>query len=155
MWHRWKIWAIGLFLTVNQSVFTENEVANQWHRREHSNLCPTLHKRTCAFCLWYACDSLPRTVKDYNRGDLYIFITKCRNCSSCYFDTLVYVIIIWPLVLDNLPNRFFHGHWPGTTCYLTQKVWILHGILKFFNGSQCVKFVPETLYFILHCLYLS
>ena len=41
----------GPFLTVNQSMFTENEAANQWHCRAHYNLCPTLQKRTCAFCL--------------------------------------------------------------------------------------------------------
>ena len=40
----------GPFLTVNQSIFTEVEVANEWHCITH-NLCPTLHKRTCAFCL--------------------------------------------------------------------------------------------------------
>ena len=42
----------GPFLTVNQSMFTENDVANQWHSWAHNNLCPTLHKRICAFCLW-------------------------------------------------------------------------------------------------------
>ena len=36
----------GPFQTVNQSMF--REVANQWHCRAHNNLCPTLHKRTCA-----------------------------------------------------------------------------------------------------------
>ena len=36
----------GPSLTVNQSTFTEIEVANQWHCRAHNNLCPTLHKRT-------------------------------------------------------------------------------------------------------------
>ena len=43
----------GPFLTVNQSMFTysEVEVASQWHCRAHNNICPTLHKRTCAFCL--------------------------------------------------------------------------------------------------------
>ena len=41
----------GPFLTVNQSMFTEVEVANQWYFRADNNLCPTLHKRTCAFCL--------------------------------------------------------------------------------------------------------
>ena len=40
----------GPFLTVKRSMFTEIEVANQWHCRAHYNLCPTLHKRTCAFC---------------------------------------------------------------------------------------------------------
>ena len=24
----------------------------QWHCRAHNNLCPTLHKITCDFCLW-------------------------------------------------------------------------------------------------------
>ena len=33
-------------------MFTEIEVANQWYCRTHNDLCPTLHKRTCAFCLW-------------------------------------------------------------------------------------------------------
>ena len=41
----------GPFLTVNQSMFTEVELANQWHCRAQNNICPTLHKRTCAF-LW-------------------------------------------------------------------------------------------------------
>ena len=35
----------GPFLTVNQSMFTEVEVANQWHCSAQNNLCPTLHKR--------------------------------------------------------------------------------------------------------------
>ena len=47
-----KVKSDGPFLTVNQSLFTEVEVANQWHCRAHNNLCPILHKRTCAFCLW-------------------------------------------------------------------------------------------------------
>ena len=38
-----------LFLTVNQSMFTEVEVANQWHCRAHNNLCPTLHKKHVLF----------------------------------------------------------------------------------------------------------
>ena len=37
----------GPFLTANQSMFTEIE----WHCRAHYNLCPTLHKKTGAFCL--------------------------------------------------------------------------------------------------------
>ena len=41
----------GPFLTVNQSMFTEIEVANQWYCRTLYNLCTTLHKRTCVFCL--------------------------------------------------------------------------------------------------------
>ena len=41
----------GPFLTVNQNMFTEVEVANQWYFRADNNLCPTLYKRTCAFCL--------------------------------------------------------------------------------------------------------
>ena len=40
------------FQTTNQSMFTEVAVVNQWHCRAHNNLCSTLHKRTCAFCLW-------------------------------------------------------------------------------------------------------
>ena len=48
----YEIWKDGPFLTVNQSMFIEIEVANQWHCRAHNNLCPTLHKGTCAFCLW-------------------------------------------------------------------------------------------------------
>ena len=40
----------GPFLTVNQSMFTKVEVTNQWHCRALNNLCPTLHKTTCAFC---------------------------------------------------------------------------------------------------------
>ena len=39
----------GPFLTVNQGMFTEIEVANLWHCRAHNNLCPTLHKRTYFF----------------------------------------------------------------------------------------------------------
>ena len=41
----------GPFLTVNQSLFIEVEEAYQWHCRAHNNICSTLHKRTCAFCL--------------------------------------------------------------------------------------------------------
>ena len=41
----------GPFLTDNQSMFTEIEVASQWHLRVHNNLCPTLHKITFPFCL--------------------------------------------------------------------------------------------------------
>ena len=43
----------GPFLTVNQStcMFTEIDVANQWHCGAHNNLCPTLHKRICALCM--------------------------------------------------------------------------------------------------------
>ena len=37
----------GPFLTINLSMFIENEVANQWYCRAHNNLCPILHKRTC------------------------------------------------------------------------------------------------------------
>ena len=42
----------GPFLTVNQSMFTEVEEANIGQCRAHNNLWTTLHKRTCAFCLW-------------------------------------------------------------------------------------------------------
>ena len=35
--------------TVNQCMFTEVEVANQWHCRAHCNLCPTLHKKHVLF----------------------------------------------------------------------------------------------------------
>ena len=43
----------GRFLIANQSMFTEIEVANQWHCRAHNNLCPTLHIRTCVL---FVCD---------------------------------------------------------------------------------------------------
>ena len=35
----------GPFLTVNQSIFTEIEVTNQWYCRANNKLCATLHKR--------------------------------------------------------------------------------------------------------------
>ena len=41
----------GPFLTVNQSMCSEVEVANQQHCRAHNNLFPTLHKKQFAFCL--------------------------------------------------------------------------------------------------------
>ena len=37
--------------TVNQSMFTEVEVANHCQCRAYNNLCPTLYKRTYAFRL--------------------------------------------------------------------------------------------------------
>ena len=44
----------GPFLTVNQSMFTKVEVANQWNCRAHNNLCPTL----ITFVLLYTKESV-------------------------------------------------------------------------------------------------
>ena len=43
---------------VNQSMYTEVEVANQWHCRTHNNLCPTLQKIICDFVCDQACEQL-------------------------------------------------------------------------------------------------
>ena len=70
-------------------MFTEVEVANQWHYRAHNNLCPTLHKRTwlCFLFVSKLVSSWPKNEKkmvkeQLEEGDLYICITKCRTLHS-------------------------------------------------------------------------
>ena len=76
----------GPFLTVNQSMFTEVEVANQWYCRAHNNLCPTLpkNKKHVLFVCEQTCEQL--TLEWIENGkrtiDLYIFISKCGTVHS-------------------------------------------------------------------------
>ena len=98
----------GPFLNVKQSMFTQVEVANQWHCRAHNNICPTLHKRTLSFLfvsIWPRNEK--KTVKEQKGGDLYICIKKCRTIH--YFRTCIYIINI--STITKKWSLFFILHW--------------------------------------------
>ena len=72
----------GPFQNVNQSMFTEIEVANQWPCRAHNNFCPTYTKEHVLFVCDKACEHMTQKWIENDKrtiegGDVYIFIPQC------------------------------------------------------------------------------